>query len=221
MDFSFLPDTPIFQGFNAEDLALLLGSLAPIERTYQSGEVIFRLGEPTAYMGLVLSGAVSIESDDLYGAKSVLDHVFKGQVFGETYAFLPGEPMMVSAVALEKSRILLLRAEQLFAPTMSPQLQNAKRTLEKNLLSVFAKKSLILSRRMFHMAPKTIRDKLMSYLNHQRLRSGSNSFVIPFNRQQLADYLGVDRSALSNEIGKLSREGVLTSRRNHFALLTR
>ena len=86
-------------------------------------------------------------------------------------------------------------------------------------ISLSAQKNLNLSRKIFHTSPKTIRGRLLSYLSYQSMRSGSSSFTIPFNRQQLADYLNVDRSALSNELSKMQRDGLIQVERNRFVLL--
>lgn len=121
---------------------------------------------------------------------------------------------MVSAVAAEKAEILFLRADPLLDEKAPPAVQR----LVRNLLSVSAQKNLILSRRMFHISAKTIRGRLRSYLSDQAARRGRREFDIPFDRQQLADYLGVDRSALSAELSKMQREGLLSVRKNHFIL---
>lgn len=88
--------------------------------------------------------------------------------------------------------------------------------LIKNLLQISAQKNLTLSRRMLHTSSKFIRGRLLSYFSQERLRHGSLQFTIPFNRQQLADYLGVDRSALSNELSKMRRDGILIYEKNTF-----
>ena len=173
-----------------------------------------RAGDHVGSIALVLSGSVCIENNDAWGNKSVLDRLGQGQVFAETYACVPGEPMMVSVVAAERAEILFLRA----APLLDEQAPPAVQRLVRNLLSVSAQKNLILSRRMFHISAKTIRGRLQSYLSDQAARRGRQEFDIPFDRQQLADYLGVDRSALSAELGRMQREGLLRVRKNHFVL---
>ena len=167
-------------------------------------------------LGLVLSGHVNIENDEIWGNKSILDRIVPGQVFAETYACIPGEPMMVSVVASEAVDVLFLYVGQ--------GIQNSSGEnpgwgrLIQNLLAVSAQKNLNLSRRIFHTSPKSIRGRLLSYLSYQAARQRSLQFTIPFKRQQLADYLSVDRSAMSNELSKMQREGLLTVNRNYFVL---
>ncbi|WP_367186338.1 Crp/Fnr family transcriptional regulator [Oscillibacter sp.] len=161
---------------------------------------------------------MSIENNDLWGNRSVLDRVGPGQVFAETYACVPGEALMVSVVAAETAQVLFLDAAQLLLPCQSACSHHAR--LIANLLSISAQKNLNLSRRIFHTSSKSIRGRLLSYLSYQALRQGSRDFTIPFDRQALADYLSVDRSALSAELGKMQREGLLRVRKNHFVLLS-
>ncbi len=214
MDYNFLSKTMLFRGIAAEEIQAMMACLAAEQKSYDKGVTIYQTGSCVQSLGLVLSGSVQIESNDLWGNKSILDRVPAGAVFAETYACIPGEPLMVCVVAAEKSEIVFLRAARLMqtCPSTCPQHQK----LTENLLQISAQKNLILSRRMFHMSPKTIRGRLLSYLSFQTAREGTYDVTIPFNRQQLADYLGVDRSALSNELGKMQKEGLLTVRKNRF-----
>ena len=216
MDFNFLSKTVLFRGMSEEDIENMLDCLGARQQHFFKGEVIFRAGDVVQSLGLVLSGRVNIENDDVWGNKSILDNIGPGQVFAETYACVPGEPMMVSVVASEAVEVIFLNGGQ--------GLQNGsgeghgQGRLIQNLLTISAQKNLNLSRRIFHTTSKSIRGRLLSYLSYQATRQGSFQFSIPFNRQQLADYLSVDRSAMSNELSKMQREGLLTVNRNYFVL---
>lgn len=216
MDYHFLADTLLFRGIKPDEIRTMMDCLSAEIRQYEKNEVILHAGDVVSAMGLVLSGCVHIENDDLWGNKSILDQVGPGFVFAETYASIPGEPLMVSVIAAEPSEILFLNTKRLLTICTGSCGHHSR--LIQNLLLVSAQKNLNLSRRMFHMSSKTIRGRLLSYLSFQAAREGSSAFSIPFNRQQLADYLGVDRSALSNELGKMQREGMLKVKRNQFWL---
>ena len=211
-----LSETAIFQGVSPQEVEEMLECLGRIQRRFAKGEMICQAGETAEALGLVLSGSVLIENNDFWGNSSVLDRLGPGQIFAETYACIPGERMMVSVVAAEPSEVLLLH--------MGKVLQTCEHTcprhvrLIRNLLAISAQKNLSLSRRIFHTSPKSIRGRLISYLSYQAAGNGSRDFTIPFNRQQLADYLNVDRSALSNELSKMQREGLLEVDKNHFYL---
>ena len=217
MDHLFLSRTILFRGASPEEVQAMLTCLQAEVRSYAKGQVIYHAGDTVSAMGLVLSGSVSIENDDVWGNKSILDRVHPGQVFAETYACVPGEPLMISAVAAEPSEILFLDMSRvLHLCSSSCDFHNK---LVRNLLSIASQKNLNLSRRIFHTSAKSIRGRLLSYLSFQSVQQGSREFDIPFNRQQLADYLSVDRSALSNELSKMQRDGLIRVDRSHFTLL--
>ena len=214
MIFPLLATTPLFRGITQTEIESMLICLNAREREYPKDAAILRAGDITHELGLVLSGSVSIESDDLWGNKTILDHVASGGVFAETYACIPGEVLMVNVIAIESVTVLFLNTGKVIEVCQKTCAYHTK--LIRNLLSIAAQKNLNLSRRSFHTAPKSIRGRLLFYLSFQALRQGSRDFYIPFNRQQLADYLNVDRSALSNELGKMQRENLLTINKNHF-----
>lgn len=216
MDTLFLSNTNLFRGITPKEVSSMLDCLMAEEKCYQKDEVIYPAGNTVHKIGIVIAGSVSIEHDDLWGNKSVLDKIGHGQVFAETYACAPGEPLMVSVVASEKTSILFLDVTKTLHPCSSVCEYHGK--LIRNLLTISAQKNLTLSRRIFHTSAKSIRGRLLSYLSFQSAREGQHEFDIPFNRQQLADYLSVDRSALSNELGKMQREGLITVYRNHFCI---
>lgn len=216
MDKKFLSDTVLFRGIRAGEVESMLDCLKAKKRQFKKGEVIFRAGEKTTSLGLVLDGVVSIEIDDAWGNKSILAHIAPGQVFAETYASIPGEPMVVSAVAAEACEVLLLNVGRLMKHCPENCPYHAK--VVHNLLMISAQKNMALSRRMTHLAARSIRGRLTSYLTFEAVQRGSREFTIPYNRQQLADYLNVDRSALSNELSKMQKEGLLKTEKNYFCL---
>ena len=216
MDVLFLSNTVLFRGASPQEVEAMLTCLRAETRRYQKGQVICRAGDVVTTMGLILSGRVSIENDDAWGNKSILDHAGPGQVFAETYACVPGEPLMITAVAAETCEILFLDMSRVLH--ICGNACGFHNKLIRNLLAIASRKNLNLSRRIFHTSSKSIRGRLLSYLSYQAARQGSREFDIPFNRQQLADYLSVDRSALSNELSKMRQEGLLQVERSHFVL---
>ena len=165
---------------------------------------------------MVLSGRVIIEMSDVWGNNSVLSSIDPGGTFAEAYACISGEPLMVNVIAAEDSTVLLLNAHQVLTPCSCACACHAK--LIRNLLTLCAGKNLQLSRRMMHTSPKRIRTRLLSYFSECIKRSGSYAFDIPYNRQQLADYLNVERSALSNELSLMRQDGILRYNKNHFVV---
>lgn len=216
MDMELLQRCPLFAGCSPEEIQQMLGCLGASEQTFAAGQMLLTAGSQVDRMGLVLEGGVHIQICDVWGNVSILDRAGPGQMFAETYACLPGQQLMVDVVAARPTRALFLQAAGLLTPCKAGC--GCHHRLIANLLTVSAQKNLILSRRIFHTAPKTIRGRLLSYLSYQARQAGSREFDIPFDRQQLADYLGVERSALSAELGKMQREGLLQTRKSHFVL---
>lgn len=215
MDMISIQKMAIFRGLDEMEVNEAVRFLHAEEKAFRKGQVIFNAGKKTSCMGLVLEGSVTIESNDLWGNRTILSHVAAGQFFAETYALLKAEPLLVDVRANEKSRILFMSISSL-NDTSAPSPWQAK--LIRNLLIISAQKNLVLSGRSFHTASKSIRGRVMSYLNTVALQKKSTSFDIPFDRQQLADYLNVERSALSKELGKMQQDGIIATKKNHFEI---
>ncbi len=214
MDITALQTTMLFRGMQDTEIGEALSALEAKEKTYKKGETLLHAGTTAPGMGLVLTGSVTVESNDLWGNRTILSHVGPGQVFAETYALLPTEPLLVDVTANGACRVLFLSLGRL---TQTDPALSGK--LFANLLTISAHKNLHLSGRSFHISPKTIRGRVLSYLNAVSLRTGKREFDIPFDRQQLADYLNVERTALSKELSKMQADGYFTVRKNRFALL--
>lgn len=183
--------------------------------SYKKGDVIFAAGSIVTEIGLILLGSVRVEHTDLWGNKSILGITPAGGVFAESYACIPNEPMMVDAVANESCDILFISVPRLFTPCSACGSQNR---VIQNLVMISAGKNLQLSKRSLHTSPKTIRGRLFSYFSQEVSAQGSSKIVIPFDRQQLADYLNLDRSALSKELGKMKNDGLIEYNRNTFVI---
>lgn len=219
MDITQIQTTVLFRGMSTAETNDALNALSAREKSYRKGDVLLLAGDTTDEMGLVLEGSVTVESNDIWGNCTVLSLIEPGGFFAETYAYLSNEPLLVDVTANENCRILFLRigSVQNLSAEDTPSWQ---KKLISNLLTISFHKNLILSGRSFHTAPKTVRGRLMSYLNAVSLKQGSTEFDIPYNRQQLADYLNVERTALSKELSKMQKDGILITKKNHFKLLT-
>ncbi len=211
-----LSTTSLFRGISEEDIASLLHCLGAAQKRYKKGSLLLAEGTTTEHVGMVLSGRVLLQYTDVWGTSSVLGSAGPGDVFGEAYACCPDEPLQISALATEETTVLLLNVNRVIH--VCPHSCTFHTTLIQNLLSVCAHKNLELSRRMLHTTPKTIRGRLLSYFSECVKLSKSNTFTLPYNRQQLADYLGVDRSALCSELSKMQKDGLVQYHRNHFEI---
>ena len=209
---SVLRNCPFFGGLTDDEILSILHCVSAAKSVRPRGSYIFRAGESTEVMGLVLSGSALVIQEDPWGHRNILSKCNVGDFFGEPYAATPGAILNISVVAQEDCEILLLNVRRLL--TACPSACDHHQKLIRNLVSVLASK-------ITHVSKRTTREKLLSYLSAESIRQSSLSFDIPFDRQQLADFLCVERSAMSVELSKLQKEGLLVTKRNHFELLTR
>ena len=207
----------LFSGIEKEEAGAMLSCLEASEKTFEKDTYIFRAGDTTGSLGIVLSGEVLIIQEDFWGNRNIVSSAAQGQTFAETFACAPGTVMNVSVVAQSKCRILFLNVKRILHTCPSSCSHHYK--MIQNLLSSLAEKNLRQNEKLSHLAQRTTRAKLLSYLSAMAQQHKSSEFDIPYSRQQLADYLSVERSGLSLELGKMRREGLLDFHKNHFILL--
>lgn len=214
---SILEQCPLFDGIALEDLSAMLGCIGGRKVAFRKGQPVFREGDPATHVGMVLSGAVRLVREDYYGNRSIVAHIGPAELFGETYACAGIGALPVSIVADEDSNVLLMDCHRI-TTTCSSACAFHNRIIF-NLLRLVATKNLVYDQKIQVTSKRSTREKLMTYLLNQAKIHGSNSFTIPYDRQELADYLEVERSGLSAEISKLRKEKVIESDKCHFTLL--
>lgn len=207
----------LFTGMEESEAEALLRCLEAKTVEYDKNEAILRCGACIDALGILLQGSATITQEDFWGNRNIISNVTPGQMFAEVFACLPDVALTVSVIADTPATVLFLSMRHLMR-TCSTACMFHNRVIQ-NLLADLAGKNLRFHEKLTHMAQRTTREKLLSYLSDESLRNGSTTFQIPYNRQQLADYLSVDRSAMSNELCKLRDEGILEFQRNHFKLL--
>ena len=207
---SILEKCPLFFGIEGKDILHILSGINARTVAANRGETVIFEGEDAGRIGVVLSGAVDVIREDYYGNRSIIARIAPPQLFAEAVCFAGAKAMPVSVVAAENSDILLIDAQRL---------KNSDIRLMSNIISILAQKNSVLSEKLAALSKRTTREKLLYYLNAEAKRAGRDSFTIPYNRQELADYLEVERSGLSMEISKLKKEGVIESRKSMFRLI--
>lgn len=216
----FLPilqKCPLFRGIDPSDLPALLTCLGAKTVTADRRQTVLREGEPTRFVGVVLEGSVQIQQEDYFGNRFILGLAGPGDLFGESFACAGSQSLPVSVVAAQDSTLLLVDCQRVISPC--EKACGFHRSILSNLMQVMARKNLAFHQKLQITSRRTTREKLLAYLNLQVKLQDSPSFVIPFDRQELADYLGVDRSGLSAEISRLRAEGILECQKNRFILL--
>ena len=211
-----LRNSPFFQGMTEEEILSVLQCVNAVVQHKKKDEYILRVGDSTESMGLVLRGSVLVLQEDLWGHRNIMHRIGPGEYFAEPFAATAGSVLNVSVVADEDSEIMMLNMERFLKTCPHPCAHHGR--MVRNLVSVMARRVLDLNEKLTHMAKRSTREKLLSYLSAESMRQGKLAFTIPYDRQQLADYLSVERAAMSVELGKLQKEGLLTTNRNYFEL---
>lgn len=215
--FENLQNTELFCGIPADCTEKMLTCMNASIRSFSKGEFLMRAGEKPTSIGLVVSGEVHIVKEDFWGNNFILTDVKPGYTFAEASAIAGEQALLFGAVAKEPTVALFLPVARL-RHTCSENCGCHQKVIE-NLLSAVADRNLTYERKCEHLSRRTTREKLLSFLSEQSTVNKSNEFSIPYNRQQLADYLSVDRSAMSSELGHMQAEGLLRFEKNRFLLL--
>lgn len=206
----------LFTGVGKDEIGPVLTCLGAKTGAFAKDEYILRNGSRSDSLGLLLSGSALVIQEDFWGNRNLMGRVWPGQIFAEAFACSPGAELSVGVVAGEACEVMWLDVGRLMTTCPSACTHHAK--MIRNLLAELARKNLRLNEKLTHMGKRTTREKLLSYLSSQAQKHGCSEFDIPFTRQQLADYLSVDRSAMSSELGRLRGDGMLTFTKNHFSL---
>ena len=186
------------------------------KESFPKDAFLLRVGDTIESIGLVLSGSILIIQEDIWGNRNIISKAGPGQVFAAAYACAPGSVLDVSVVAETPVTAMFLNVKRILNVCSSACTHHSR--IIRNLLGELAEKNLRFSEKLTHVGQRTTRAKLMSYFSAEAQRLGKYEFDIPFSRQQLADYLGVERSGLSLELGKMKKDGLLDFYKSHFVL---
>ncbi len=211
-----LENTRLFYGVGREEIKLLLGCLQASTRAYRKGEYVFTRGDTTENIVLLAEGSVYIQREDYWGNRSIVNAIVPGEMFAEAYA-AGGDAISNDVVATEDSVVIYLNVNKMLTTCSSTCKFHTK--VIRNLFFAISEKNKTLMQKLGYMSRRTTREKLMAYLSDQAKKQGMAEFAIPFNRQQLADFLSVDRSAMSGELCKMRDEGLIEFRKNKFKLM--
>ena len=211
-----LKTVSLFANVDMSDIKFLLNCLSAKTERFKENETIFLAGNKAEFVGIVLSGQVQVVKEDFYGNKNIVASIEKGQLFGEAFACADLKILPVSVFSAEDSEIMLIDYRKIITTCSNTCSFHSK--LIYNMLRIVANKNIILSQKIEFISKRTTKEKLLAYLSSEAKKAGSNSFSIPFSRQELADFLSVDRSAMSAELCKLRDSGVIEFNKNKFVL---
>ena len=206
----------LFSGIDETEMNSMLVCLDARTEKFRKNDYMLRVGDSPDKIGILLSGSALVVQEDYWGNRDIRTRIVPGQTFAESFACVPGAVMDVSVVTGEDSEVMWLSVGHIMH-TCSKVCAYHSRMIQ-NLLSDLARNSLRENEKLTHISCRTTRAKLLSYLSAEARRQGRNEFTIPFNRQQLADYLSVERSAMSSELSRMQKDGLITLNKNYFKL---
>ncbi len=212
----FLCKTTLFKGISPSEMEGMLTCLTAKVSSYNNKEIVLMEGQSINSVGIVLEGKVQVIKEDFTGKRTILTEVGEGNLFAETFACVQTESLPITVISVSDCRVLWVNYRDIL--TTCPALCGYHNKLIENMMQILASKNILLSQKIEHIARRTTKDKILAYLSDQARQQGKTDFNIPFNRQELADYLCVDRSAMSNELCKLRNQGILDFNMNRFVL---
>ena len=215
---SVIKHTQLFSGIGESEIESMTNCLSMESHHYKKGDYVYRSGEFVRVISILAEGALLIQQDDYWGNRSIVSSVSVGDIFGEAYAMQNSHAVLNDVVATDDSVVLTFDVGRLLTVCSNGCAFHSQIII--NLIQSLSSKNRMLTQKIDCMSKRTTRDKLTVYLSEQSQKAGSPSFAIPFNRQELADYLAVDRSAMSNELCKMRDAGMLTFEKNRFTLLS-
>ena len=211
-----LKRTKLFSGVGDDDISTMLTCLGARLLTYKKGEHVLRQGEHLSDILVLAEGSLHIQRDDYWGNRSILGHIGVGEIFGEAYVAPESGTLLNDVIAVEDSAVFFFDVKRVISTCSSACRFHTM--VVQNLFFAISEKNRGLVQKLDYMSRRTTREKLLSYLSEEAKKQNSASITLPFNRQQLADYLSVDRSAMSNELCKMRDEGLLEFEKNRFRL---
>ena len=213
---SILKRTRLFAGVGDDEISAMLSCLGARMKNYKKGEYVLRQGEHLSDIIVLVEGTLHIQKDDYWGNRSILGQVAIGEMFGEAYVAPESGALINDVVATEDSTVIFFDVKRVITTCSSACRFHA--TVVQNMFFAISEKNRKLVQKLGHMSKRTTREKLISYLSEEAKKQNSSDFTIPFNRQQLADFLSVDRSAMSNELCKMRDEKLIEFDKNRFKL---
>ncbi len=211
-----LKKTKLFAGVGDDEISAMLSCLGARLYNYKKGEYVLRQGEHLSDIIVLVEGNLHIQKDDYWGNRSILGQVAVGEMFGEAYVAPESGALLNDVVATENSTVIFFDVRKIITTCSSGC--RFHYMIVQNMFFAISDKNRKLVQKLGHMSKRTTREKLISYLSEESKKQNSSNFTIPFNRQQLADFLSVDRSAMSNELCKMRDEGLIEFDKNYFKL---
>ena len=213
----FLKRLPIFSDLQKEEIMSVLNFFNFYEKSFKKNDFVFEIGQDINKIGIIISGEINVIKEDFWGNRNILNKFKTGETFGEVFALSKISSNNIIVEASQNCDILFLDLKNFSIDTENNSVEILK--FLSNIFKISLKKNIMFTEKLEHISKKSIREKLISYFSAEAQKNKNNVFTIVFNRQELADYLFVERSALSRELSFMKKDGLIDYNKNHFILI--
>ncbi|WP_313960667.1 Crp/Fnr family transcriptional regulator [uncultured Parvimonas sp.] len=211
-NFEIIKECPIFKDFSIDEIIEIFSVVSFYEKNYKKNDVILAENTKVEYFGIITNGRIAVSNFDYFGNRNILNVFEKGDSFGEALVSLEMK-IPHEIISLTSSSVIWIEYSSLSNSQYYQKILN-------NFLTIISMKNLILNKKLQILSKRTTREKILEYLSNQKKQlSLDSNFEINLNRNEMADYLALDRSNLSRELGKLKKEGIIDFEKNKFKLL--
>lgn len=212
-----LRTVPLFEEISEEDLNFLLQCLDSSVKSYPKDSILYLSGSKVTQVGILLSGELQVIREDIAGNRTILTELMPGDLFGETFVCAEIDKSPVTVLATIPSEVMMIQFRHMITTCNSGCSFHTK--LIENMMKILARKNLYLNSKIQILSQRSTREKIMEYLMLQAKRTEKTRFSIPYSRNELADFLCVDRSAMSRELSRMQQDGLIQVDKNKFQLL--
>ena len=217
MNYAILKKVKLFEGLSEQELEAVLQCLNAKTQKYTKENIIMLSGDNVKDVGIIVSGSIMIIKEDVAGRQNILAHLSEADTFGEVFACAGIKTSPVTVVVSSDCEVVFVEYKRLITTCNSSCNFHAK--IIQNMLQLIAQKSLELNKKIDYLIINSMRQKLVMYLLEQYTIQQKNSFEVPLSRSELADFLNVDRSAMSRELGRMRNDGLINFNKNMFTLI--
>lgn len=214
---NFLEKLPIFSDLQKEEIISVLNFFNYYEQSFKKNDFLFEFEKDISQIGIILSGEINIIKEDFWGNRNILNKFKPGEIFGEVFAISKVSSNNIMVEASQNCDILFLDLKNFSIDNKNNPVEVSK--FLSNIFKISLKKNIMFTEKLEYISKKSIRKKLLSYLSAEAQKNKTNTFIIKFNRQELADYLFVERSALSRELSSMQKDGLINYKKNLFTLI--
>ncbi len=212
-----IKSSPLFKDIETNSILSITSEWYSKIESYDKDNFIFLEGETLKNIGIILLGSAQIITYDFYGNKNIIASLEKSQLFGEAFVCALKNTMPMNVLATENTKVLFINYKEMTKIKNTNSLIIDK--IKNNMLKIISEKNILLNKKIDLLSKRSTKEKILAYLYSVSKNAKSKTFTINLNRQELADFLSIERTAMSSKLSSLQREGVIKYDKNNFEIL--